>query len=223
MKLRYRCLIVDHDDTAVNSTALIHYPAHIEVLKVLRPGLKPISLEEWFLKNFHPGIMCYLKEELGFTEEEIRIEYRIWRDFTTNRIPEFYPGFIETLQEYHRRGGLVAVVSHSERDIIERDYLSCRGESSFFPDLIFGWDYNEERRKPSCFPVEEILKCFKLEPSEVLILDDLKPGVVMARASGIDPAAAGWGHSIPQIRNYMKSNCIAYFERVEDFRRFILP
>lgn len=222
MDLRYRCLIIDHDDTAVNSTAVIHYPAHIEVLKTLRPNLRPISLDEWFLKNFHPGIMTYLTEELCFNDEEIQIEYGIWREFTTKRVPQFYPGFIEALQEYRRKGGFVAVVSHSEKDIIERDYRCCGENRSFLPDIIFGWDYDEQRRKPSSYPVEEVLNCFKLAPSEALILDDLKPGVIMARAVGIDVVASGWGHSIPGIRKYMAEHCIAFFERVADFRRFIL-
>jgi len=29
MPLRCRCLNLDHDDTAVNSTATVHYPAHL--------------------------------------------------------------------------------------------------------------------------------------------------------------------------------------------------
>ena len=31
--LRYRCLVLDHDDTAVMSTPLIHYPAHVKAMK----------------------------------------------------------------------------------------------------------------------------------------------------------------------------------------------
>jgi phosphoglycolate phosphatase/pyrophosphatase PpaX len=41
MRLRYRCLLVDHDDTAVDSTSAVHYPAHLEALRELRPGRTP--------------------------------------------------------------------------------------------------------------------------------------------------------------------------------------
>ena len=34
----FKCLILDHDDTAVASTPAIHYPAHLEAMRVLRPG-----------------------------------------------------------------------------------------------------------------------------------------------------------------------------------------
>jgi len=220
--MRYKCIIIDHDDTAVNSTARIHYPAHLEVIKHMRPGIPPISLDEWFLKNFHPGIMEYLKNELGMSNEELETEYRIWRTFTTTRVPEFYPGFIETLIEFRNRGGKIAVVSHSEKKLIERDYRSLDSENRFMPDIIHGWDYDETKRKPNPYPVFETLKTFDLKPEHALILDDLKPGVVMARAAGIHAAAAGWGHSIPKIREYMKKHCISFFETVKEFASFIL-
>jgi phosphoglycolate phosphatase/pyrophosphatase PpaX len=220
--LNYRCIILDHDDTAVDSTATIHYPAHVEVIRRLRPELQPISLDEWFLKNFQPGIMEYLTEELRFDEHEIRMEYDVWREFTTSRIPHFFPGFIEALIEYRGRGGLVAVVSHSEKPLIERDYASLEADLQFMPDIIFGWDYDAEKRKPSIFPVREIMKTFSLEPGDMLIVDDLKPGVLMAQAAGIDVAAAGWAHDIVPIRAFMRRYCIAYFETVRDFADHIV-
>jgi hypothetical protein len=44
----------------------------------------------------------------------------------------------------------------------------------------------------------------------------------MSQATGVAVAAAGWGHRIPEIAAYMRENCIGYFERVEDFRDFLL-
>ncbi len=64
--MKYKCIILDHDDTAVDSTADIHYPAHLETMRVLRPDDDIISLDQWLLKNFHPGIMNYMKNELNF-------------------------------------------------------------------------------------------------------------------------------------------------------------
>ena len=34
--LRYKCLVLDHDDTAVQSTPEIHYPAFCETVETLR-------------------------------------------------------------------------------------------------------------------------------------------------------------------------------------------
>jgi HAD superfamily hydrolase (TIGR01509 family) len=222
MTLKYKCLILDHDDTAVDSTASIHHPAHQEVMQQIRPGFTPINLEGWFKKNFHPGIMEYLVEELKFTESELEAELCIWRDYTHDRTPRFYPGFIDMLQEYKARGGIVTVVSHSEVEIIEKHYREADSIGTTFPELIFGWTFDAEKRKPNPFPVNQILKRFDLQKNEVLIVDDLKPGVEMAKASGVPIAAAGWGHQIPEIRDYMEANCLTYLTEVDDLRELIL-
>ncbi|MYL61547.1 hydrolase, partial [Virgibacillus halodenitrificans] len=51
---------------------------------------------------------------------------------------------------------------------------------------------------------------------------DLKPGLEMARNSNVDFAAAGWSHSIPEIKEQMKRESKYYLETVEQFNRLIL-
>jgi beta-phosphoglucomutase-like phosphatase (HAD superfamily) len=220
MTLRYRCLILDHDDTAVNSTATIHYPAHLAALKELRPGRPLPSLETWFLKNFDPGLMPYLRGDLKMTPGELKQEYEIWRRYTGSRVPRFYAGFLEILARFRLQGGLIAVVSHSEKDMISRDYRLQ--QPVVVPDVILGWDQDAGKRKPDPWPVRQILDHFGLQRQEALIVDDLKPGVLMARAAGVDIAAAGWGHSIPAIRDYMQAHCCRYLSSVADLGTFIL-
>lgn len=218
--MKYKCLILDHDDTSVQSTPHIHYPAHLEVMKQLRPGSRPASLDEWFLKNFSPGIMEYMTGELGFSNEEIKEEYRIWREYSSRHIPPFFPGYLEILLEFKNRGGIITVVSHSEEDLIRRDYKFA--EAADIPGLVFGWDFDSEKRKPNPYPVLEILKHYKLQPEEALILDDLKPAVEMSLKTSVPIAAAGWGHNIPRIREYMKKHCTYYLETVEELRTLLL-
>lgn len=218
--MKYKCLILDHDDTSVQSTPHIHYPAHIEVMRQLRPGQKPVTLDDWFLKNFSPGIMEYMSGELGFSDEEIKEEYRIWREYSSQQIPPFFPGFLDILREYKDRGGIITVVSHSEEDLIRRDYKQAKAEE--LPELVFGWDFDSEKRKPSPYPVLKILKHYNLQGREALILDDLKPAVEMSRRSSVPIAGAGWGHNIPIIRKYMKTHCHYFLETVEDFRTLLI-
>lgn len=220
MGLRYRCILIDHDDTAVDSTAAVHYPAHLEALRVLRPERTPPTVEQWLLRNFHPGIMEYLVDELGMSKAELAVEFEIWRSFTTGRTPSFYPGFLDLLADYRRAGGRVAVISYSERDTIERHYRAA-GDPPFVPDLIFGWDEDERKRKPNPWPVQEALRLLECDPSEALIVDDLKPGILLSQASGVDFAAAGWGHRVPEIESYMRANSSVYCESVEDLRALL--
>lgn len=214
--MRYKCLILDHDDTAVDSTSGIHYPAHLEVMEKLRPNDSVISLDEWFLKNFHPGIMEFLRDELGFSEDEIQEEYRIWQEYTSTRSADFYPGFLDVIRDFKKAGGRVAIVSHSHQDFIQRDYK--RAGAQDIPEMIFGWHVDESKRKPAAYPVEQILKEFGINREDALILDDLKPAVLMSQNSGVQVAGAGWGHQIPQIVSYMKDNCHQYFSNIDEFR-----
>jgi len=220
--IRYRCLILDHDDTAVDGTRRVHHPAHRRALEVLRPGREPADLETWFEKNFDPGIMSYLVDELGFTPDEMEVEHRIWREFTGRETPEFYPGILEALAEYQCQGGRLVVVSHSEADVISAHYAAASNGHPVAPDLVFGWELGPERRKPHPYPVYETLRRLALEPRDVLVVDDLKPGVDMARAAGVDAAAACWSHDIPAIRSFMEANCVACFATVAEFSDFIL-
>jgi beta-phosphoglucomutase-like phosphatase (HAD superfamily) len=206
----------------VDGTRRVHYPAHVRMMEVLRPGQTPVDLDTWFRRNFEPGIMHFLVDELGLTPEEMAVEHRIWQEFTSREIPQFYPGFLEALAAYKAAGGKIAVVSHSERDVILGHYRGAGNGHGVVPDLVFGWDFEAHKRKPSPYPVLQILKELRLDPGDVLVVDDLKPGVMMAQAAGVDAAAVGWGHDIPSIREFMKEACVAYFATVPEFAEFIL-
>jgi beta-phosphoglucomutase-like phosphatase (HAD superfamily) len=221
MAPRYRCLLIDHDDTAVASTASVHYPAHLEALRQMRPERTPPTLEQWLRWNFDPGIMEYLAGELAMTEAELEREYAIWRGFTARTVPPFFAGFPELIRDFRAAGGRVAVISHSEAEVIESHY-AANGVPGSQPDLVFGWVRDASRRKPSPWPALEALREFDCAPAEALMLDDLKPGVVMSRAAGIPLAAAGWGHAIPEIEAWMRAHSMGYFRQVADFRHFIL-
>ncbi|MBN2359002.1 MAG: HAD family hydrolase [Deltaproteobacteria bacterium] len=216
MPLRYRCLILDHDDTAVDSSATIHHPSHLAAMRRLRPGCADLSLDDWFLKNFDPGIAAFLGAEIGLSADEQRQEQEIWRHHTRTITPNFYPGFLEALDAYRGAGGIVTVVTHSEEETVRRHY----GDRQ--PDLVYGWTTDAARRKPNPWPVEQILARYRLAPGDALVVDDLKPGVVMARAAGVPCAAAGWAHRLPAIESYMRANTVAYLESIESFRRLVL-
>jgi len=216
--MKYRCLILDHDDTVVKSTPDIHYPSFIEALKVLRPDRLPLSLEDFVSYCFNPGFAELCKDILKFTKEEQEYQYKVWKRYTKEKVPEFYPGFVDLIKEYKKSGGIVCVVSHSESEQIVRDYkLNC----GLTPDLIFGWELEEEKRKPNPYPILEIMKEFNLNNSEIMVVDDLKPGLDMARSCNITFAAAGWSHLIPEIKNYMKINSDYYFTTVSSLKNFI--
>ena len=215
--MQYKCLVFDHDDTVVNSTATIHHPCFVEYLREFRPG-RTCSLEDYYLKNFEPGFLTMCREEYGLSDAELTEEGEYWRRYVAKHIPAAYPGIREIMERQKARGGLIAVVSHSYEDNIRRDYAA---NSLPAPDAVFGWEQPPHRRKPASWPLEEIMRRFSLAPSELLMIDDLKPGYDMAAAVGVDFAAVGWAYDIPQIESFMRRNCPLYFKKVEELAAWV--
>ncbi len=215
--MRYRCLVFDHDDTVVNSTATIHYPCFVEYLRRFYPG-RSMTLEEYFIKNFAPGFVPMCREDFGMDEEELRREAEFWRAWVRDHVPAAYPGVREIMERHKEAGGLLCVVSHSYEDNIRRDY---RLNGLPAPDLVFGWEQPPERRKPEPWPLEEIMRRLSLRPEELLMIDDLKPGYDMAAACGVDFAAVGWSNDIPAIEAFLRGNCNRYFKTVAELAAFL--
>ena len=215
--MRYPCLIVDHDDTVVNSTATVHFPCFVEYTRQHFPHYS-CTLEHYFLRNFDPGVVPFFRDEVGMTDAQMRHEQDYWFAYVQKHVPQAYPGIREVLWEQKKRGGLLCVVSHSFRENILRDY---RENDLPEPDEVFGWDYPPAQRKPNPWPLEQILKKYRLQSDQALMLDDLKPGYDMARACDVPFAAAGWANDIPEIEGFMRQNCDLYFKTVEAFGRYL--
>ena len=219
MKKKYKCLVLDHDDTVVDSSASIHYPSFIEYLKIARPHLADkYTLEEYFEKNFHPGILELFTEEIGLSPEELKEEEMFWREYVKGHIPNAYPGMSEIIERFKAEGGIVAVDSHSVTENIVRDY---KHNNLPDPHIIYGWDIPAEMRKPAPGTLFDLMEKYSLKPEEILVVDDLKPGYDMARAAGVDIAAAAWAYNVPGISEFMKKNCDYFCKTVEELKEIL--
>lgn len=219
MTKKYKCLVLDHDDTVVDSSASIHYPSFVEYLKIARPHLADkYTLEEYFEKNFEPGILELFTDEIGLCDEELKDEETFWREYVKNHIPNAYEGMKEIIADFKAGGGIVVVDSHSLTDNIIRDY---KANGLPEPDRIYGWDIPKEMRKPSPGTLLDLMERYDLRPEDILVVDDLKPGYDMARAAGVDIAAAGWAHNVRGIADFMKENCEYFCKSPEDLRKIL--
>ena len=217
--MKYKCLVLDHDDTVVDSTATIHYPSFIEYLKDYRPELVDnYTFESFIVKNFDPGIVSLLADEVGLNEEEMKHEEQYWLDFVETRFPHAYPGMKEIISDFKAKGGIVAIASHSMTKYIVRDY-----EHNDLPkaDIIYGWDIPKERRKPDPWCVFDLCERFGFKPEEILVVDDLKPGYDMARGGGAHFAAVGWAYNVPSIEKFMRENCDYYLTSVAELKKIL--
>ncbi len=214
--MKYKCLVLDHDDTVVDSTSEIHYPCFIEYLdKFLRGESRKWTLESYFIKNFHPGITAILRDELGMSDEQMKHEVDYWAAYVENHIPSAFAGIGDIIRDFRAHGGIFAVNSHSLERYIVRDYVH---NGLPMPDIIYAWDLPEEQRKPSPYTLLDLMEKYSLFKEDIIVVDDLKPGYDMARGAGVAFAAAGWAYDIPEIEGFMRENCDYYLKTVSELR-----
>lgn len=216
--MKFKALFLDHDDTIVDSTQTIHYPAFLETLRTLRPT-EPLIQYGDFVQHCHSfGFQDLCENRYSLTPEEMNIEYAIWKRYTRTIQPLAYDGIKDLLECFKSQGGYIIVVSHSESQEIKRDYQSQFG---FEPDAIFGWDLGKEYRKPHPYPIIESLKRFNLNTHECLMLDDMSLGQTMAHIAKIQFAWAAWSHTKNELTIHKKSSTDLIFTSIAELKDYL--
>ena len=215
--MKYKCLVFDHDDTTVNSTATIHYPSFVEYMKIYHPEVD-YSLEDYVKYNFHPGVIEFFTDIIGLDQEELVKEEDFWYEYAKTHVADAFCGIKEIMERQKEEGGYIAVVSHSYADNILKDYAYNHLPK---PDIIFGWEQPIEERKPAPTAIYKIEKQLDLKPEDILVIDDLKPGYDMARAAGVDFAAACWCFDIPENEAFMRKNADVVFKSVAELSEYV--
>lgn len=216
--LKYHCLVLDHDDTVVQSEATVNYPYFCYILDQFRPGAT-ITLEEYIHGCCHQGFANMCRTKYNFTEAELVQEYNGWKEYIKSHVPSPYPGIEAVIRRQKELGGIVCVVSHSGAENIARDYMT---HFHILPDEIYGWDLPEHQRKPSPYPLMEIMKKYSLTPEQLLVVDDMMPAYEMASKVGADTAFAKWSkYDQPDICEEMSSLCRYTFDSPSSLERFL--
>ena len=216
--LKFPCLVLDHDDTVVQSEATVNYPFFCQVLDRFRPGVT-ITAREYTEGCYHLGFVNMCRQYYDFTDEELETEYREWVAYVKTHIPAIYPGIQRIIHRQKAEGGLICVVSQSGSEIIARDYSFHFG---FQPDAVYSWDLPKEQRKPSPYALLDIMARYHLTSNDLLVVDDMKAAVPMARAGGCPIAFAGWGRNeFPEITAEMTALCDYSFYSTEELEKFL--
>ena len=216
--LKYPCLVLDHDDTVVQSEATINYPYFVYILDQFRPGTT-ISLEEYVEGCCQYGFADMCRKWYGFTEQELAAEYKGWQEYIIDHIPAPFPGIENIIRRQKALGGMIVVVSHSSDVNIIRDYRTHFGME---PDAIYSWDLPEHLRKPSTYALEDIMKRYGFSPSQMLVVDDMKPAWQMASKAGVPIAFAAWGRKdYPEIAAEMRRLCDFSFDSTEELEKYL--
>lgn len=216
--LQYPCLVLDHDDTVVQSERDVNFPFFQYILNEFRPGTH-VTLQEYTDGCYHLGFADMCRKRFGFSEQELVDEYEGWKVYIRTHIPAPFPGIERVIRRQRELGGKICVVSHSCEENITRDYQTHFG---ILPDDIFGWDLPEEHRKPSSYPLEQIMEKYGFAPRELLVVDDMKPAFDMASRAGVPIAFAAWSRKeCPELSAEMNRLCNFSFDSPAQLEHFL--
>ena len=216
--MKYPCLVLDHDETVVQSEATIGYPCFTLTLSRLRPG-QTITLEEYVQDCHTMGFVEMCRQRFGFTDPELQEEYRDWQSYVQDHVPDPFPGIQRIIEKQKEAGGLLCVVSHSSVKNISRDYQVHFGIQ---PDIIYGCDLPQHQQKPAPFPLIDLMEKYNLKPEEILVVDDMKLACQMAKPLHVPIAFAAWGKTeFPEIAREMQELCDFTFHSTDQLYRFL--
>lgn len=216
--LKFPCLVLDHDDTVVQTEKTLGYPYFCYILDQFRPG-QTISFHDYVHDCHELGFSEMCRKRWQFTEAEQKEEYRGWMEYVMTHIPEVFSGIGDVIRRQKEAGGLVCVVSHSSQKNITRDYAH---HFDIAPDAIYGWDLPENQRKPNPYPLLDIMERYQLSPKDILVVDDMKLAWKMANPLGVPIAFAAWGkEEFPELSKEMRRLCDFTFESPEKLEEFL--
>ena len=216
--MRYKCLVLDHDDTVVQSEKTLSYPFFCETLRQFRPGME-ISLKDYVQDCHSMGFVKMCQQRFQFTDQELKTEHDDWSRYIREHIPAPFPGIDRIIHRQKEADGLICVVSHSCKETIVRDYIAHFGVE---PDMVYGWELPESLRKPSTFALENIMTRYRLEAQDLLVVDDVKLACMMAAPIGVGVAFAAWSKKdFPELAVEMRQLCKYAFDSTKELESFL--
>ena len=216
--LKYPCLVLDHDDTVVQTLKTLSYPFWCLELEQFRPGTT-MTLSDYVLECYRWGFADMCREIFHFTDQELKQEHDQWMEYIMQNVPAPFHAIGRFIRRQKEAGGMLFVVSHSNTENILRDYDTHFG---IRPDGVYGWERPPQERKPNPWPLEDIMSRYGFKPEEILVVDDMQLACQMADPLGVKVAFAGWDDmGVPQQREDMRRRCAFSFDSVEEFEKFL--
>ena len=237
MFLDRRIIIFDLDGTLIDSLG-VWSQVDQELLKRLTDGRVQISEDEAghlrmsAMKKYGEGSDAYLKYMadmkaafgLPGTPEEIhRQRYELAQEFLRTRV-DYRPGAPEVLKALKRAGKTLAIATTTRRRNIDtyskenQKLLAAAPFSDFFDLIVTRDDVAHVKPDPEAF--FKILEHFSARPEECLMVEDALPGILGARAAGIDSVVLAERHSETSAE-VLRGHAAAYYENHGEILRAI--
>lgn len=104
----------------------------------------------------------------------------------------FYPGVLDTLEQLHRAGLTLAIVTNKPSRFVPA-ILAAAGLSELFT-LVLGGDSLPEK-KPSPAPLLHVCSHFDIAPTRCLMVGDSENDVLAAKAAGMAVVGLSYGYN----------------------------
>ena len=205
MMLKYKCLVLDHDDTVVQSEASINYPFFCYILDQFRPGAK-ITMQQYVDGCFRLGFADMCRQWYGFNDQELKDEYRGWMDYVKTHIPPPYPGIRELLEKLKADGHRLYVAT-SKPEWMSIEILEHFDLAKYF-DMICGASTDFSRNSKEAVITHLLEECGAQE--NPIMVGDTAYDVIGAKEHGIPTIGVDWGYGRNEDMEKAGAIAIAY-------------
>lgn len=207
--------VFDFDDTIVDSTPKIHYEAYKQFCELTNK--KYLSLKEYYCELFNKTYVEFLKD-MNLTDEEYKLEYQNWKKYTSTHHPIPFNKILSLLEYINLKGHKLVICSQSDRKTIENFFT----KTFVKVDLIIAGDrIHPERNKPYNYPINLIKKQFNVDNSQIIVVDDMKPGLLMAKNNDVKSIGVLYSGYHDMLRNEIYELSTVVAETIEDLISYI--
>lgn len=216
MKLRKKCIILDHDDTVINSQESIHYPLFVAVLKELRPHVVPIDFQTFIDLSNRFGFTKMCRIVYQFTPEDIHYEYNHWKKHSAQMLAPTFIGLEPILRQFVQAKGIIIVYTMNSYHNVLSDYARL---FNFVPDAIIAHDQFAYLRKPYRISLLQTLSELQLSVKDCVLVDDSPLMCTLKDRLNIDFLAANWAKSAQPL--WMHRNDIIKLDTPHELAHYL--
>lgn len=207
--------IFDFDDTIVNSTPEIHYKAYKEFCELINK--KYLSLNEYYMELFNKTYTEFL-DDMHLTDEEYKLEYQNWKKYTSTIDPKPFDKILYILKLIQQNGHKIVICSQSNKEAIENFF----NKTDITIDLIIAGDRKHpERNKPYDYPINLVKQLFNVNNSQIIVIDDMKPGLLMAKNNNIKSIGVLYSGNHDMLKNEIYELSTVVAETIENLITYI--
>ena len=195
--MKYACLVMDHDDTAVQSEATVNYPFFEMTIPTFCPGAE-VSLKKYTAGCYELGFAQMCRQWYGFTDKDLEEEFRGWQSYVRTHVPLPYPGIRELLEALKAQGHRLYVAT-SKPEVTAIEVLEYFDLAKYF-DGICGASLDQSRTSKSDV-IAFLLDKFGTAATPIMV-GDTAFDVIGAAAHGIPTIGVSWGYgTIDDLKN----------------------